>query len=280
MIKKILISVLLFASSAIVSYYCVHSLKKKNAEEPISVNVNLSESDKNNSVHSEDLSVEKEEIDPVNVDGPSKIDVSPSANTPSSLALKLRATNVRETSEGVFSFEATYDGEISVGCHFELWDVSKKVCVASNGDGRFSNIPASTTGLYKLALINDQIGKPVCDALTVRGFKSRTLVVEEKIQIDDVKEKAQKKLITEDELQRKINLSNDHSLDGGKKSVLASGFRVYTRNYNADDEMNLPTDIQDIKDQIIYKRWKRARLISAEYNAAGQVTSITIEPIY
>ena len=184
-----------------------------------------------------------------------------------------------------YSFTSKFSGNVTDSYHFELW--SNKL-VSNSKNGKFTNIPPIKGGKYKLCLVSEATGKNITSPISVRGFD-----VVENVSADgdsnenskeisgDNKEKPQKKLITEEEFQRRMLDRSDHSLDGGRRSVVTKGFRVVVSNANPDDGSSDVSDIQDVRDMIhTYNKWKDARVVELVYDETGHVTLAKVQAVY
>lgn len=181
--------------------------------------------------------------------------------------VKLFATSPANNN-GVYSFKASCSG-VEGGYYFELW--SNKLEAKSN-DGYFSDIPATSSAKYKLALF-DSTGKLLATKM-VGGFKDAS-------DIDDSSqptEKTQFKLISESDLQQRIN-SHDGSLQGGKKSPVDRKARIETIGQKGD-ELKSASDLADIFEKMDFGKWKSVQVVEVDYNNKGVVTRIKVKPVY
>lgn len=160
-----------------------------------------------------------------------------------------------------YSFKASYVGDISESCRYELW--GDKLIQSSN-DGFFSNVPPIGGGKYKLNLVSETDNRIIA-SINVPGF------------VDN-----QKKLITVEEFQKRMLDRKDRTLDGGKKSFVTKSFRVVVVNSNPQiDGEHEVTDIQDVREMIyIVDKWKGASVTELEYDAQGYVTVAKIAAEY
>lgn len=168
-----------------------------------------------------------------------------------------------------YFFSASCKGVASnISYHYELW--SSKL-VAKSSDGVFRNIPASPSGSYKLCLVNNETGTNIVAPKEVHGFK-KSEVTQEK--------QESRQGISAQEFQRRMLTKGDHTLDGGRNSLVSRNLRINVVGMH-DDEGGKPTDIQGIKDKIEFGIWKSATVVgSLTYDASGLVTSVTVSPVY
>lgn len=194
----------------------------------------------------------------------------------------LKATKPVED-DNKYSFNASFVGEPTESYHFELWSSNKLVKKSENGS--FVDIPAVKGGKYKLCMIGNETGKSIASSIFVRGFVDvNNPDPEPDVEPNPEPVDRRKKLISEEDFQKRMLTQGDHTLDGGrnkgKKSFVTKGFRVVVVNVTFSEDEFVPSDIQDVRDMIYtYGKWKSARVVELEYDASGYVTLAKVEPV-
>lgn len=180
---------------------------------------------------------------------------------------------------GVYSFKASCSGAEG-NYHYELWNTATKRLVQKSSDGSFSNIPATSSAAYKLALVDDSTGK-VLAAKMVGGFKDTSAKQDpsaNNVSPTPAPEKPKLKLISESDLQQRIN-RHDGSLQGGKKSPVDRNAKIETTGQKSDELRNA-SDLADIYEKMDFGKWKSVQVVEVDYNDKGVVTRIKVKPVY
>lgn len=216
----------------------------------------------------------------------SQIDPTPNPDPIQEKIVLSGTTPIYNKNNKTYSFTSKCSGNVADPHHYELW--SNKL-VSNSKNGVFTNIPPIKGGKYKLCLVSDVTGKNITSPITVRGFNVKEEIITDTISPKKneegvetkLKEKPQKKLISEEDFQRRMLDKSDKSLHSWKKGYITKGFRVVVVNANPDDGSSDVSDVQDVRDMIhTYNKWNGARVVELEYDETGHVTVAKIAPIY
>ena len=281
MLKKIgLIAVFIIA--ACVSFFIIKTVKDNYNTMSSVANTDVTDVTINKSVENkseevtEEVTEESTQEDVVETDLQTEL-VVPTQESAKKIVLK--ASKPVED-DNKYSFNASFIGEPTESYHFELWSNNKLIKKSENGS--FVDIPAIKGGKYKLCMIGNETRKSIASPIVVRGFVDvNNPEPEPDSEINPEPVDRRKKLITEEEFQKRMLTQGDHTLDGGKskgnKSFVTKGFRVVVVNAPASDDEFDVSDIQDLRDMIY--TYKSARVVELEYDASGYVTLAKVEPV-
>lgn len=269
--KNIILVALLFAATAGAGFFLTKQLKSgeevviNDGPTPVpAVNDSISLDDP-----SHDVIPDKVIIDDVNS--------TPTPDKPANTVKLSVSTPVGNN--GVYSFKASCSGAEG-NYHYELWNTATKRLVQKSSDGSFSNIPANSSAAYKLALVDDSTGK-VLAAKMVGGFKDTSAKQDpsaNNVSPTPAPEKPKLKLISESDLQQRIN-RHDGSLQGGKKSPVDRNAKIETTGQKSDELRNA-SDLADIYEKMDFGKWKSVQVVEVDYNDKGVVTRIKVKPVY
>ncbi|MBO7260569.1 MAG: hypothetical protein J6U97_03650 [Bacteroidaceae bacterium] len=154
-----------------------------------------------------------------------------------------------------FNAHCNLDGKNKL--KYELLESASDNVVATNTDGKFTNIQPSANGEYRLRVRVEDDGR-LSEVKIVTGF--------------DKKPKEALKKLTATEVETMINQNKTTTRDNVK--YFAKNIKIeFTNN---EDGRSYPL-LADVEAQLIMGIWSSVKVLSVGYNSANQVNSVKIE---